>query len=1723
MAVESNVENLPEFYNTVTLIDGRQTNLIVAGKHELVITQSDQLIPGKKNIKLLPDKDVFIYAKRLLISGPIHIPGKRITIYAGELAVLDQSNPALITDPVAKINTTKPAPPVAGTYPTTIEIVRNKGFNTMGTGSGEGVVTAPFAGYDYMYYQCFQMFRKNDTVPPVFEDSGRDGISATIFGTDGDDALIPGNLPSIRVVATSLILPCDFLLSAKGGDGTDGQNGGKGGDGINGRDVVKPDGDELLENKPAYQPHFGGFAGNGGDATPGGYGGNGGIIEKKLPSAIQGPGKIITENRAGLAGVNGIPGQPGTAGLGGQASYRKGKLRLPRSTPGHAGGNRYRPGRQGVNGQLQEGITETATGIFSYFVNQYQLIAQAITNSRAAVLSFPAGEAAATFGMRFYLSTDLLPADNLTGLAMTVSCWLKPANGTFFFYGDAAESDLFDAEVTFIGMAVNGNTLQVSFKNNDVTATLPVIADEEKNYFIVVTCGRPANSTDSLVNIYVDGNLVQSKILSIVNGNNQPMHLPMSGKILIGTNPPDSENNFSASGIFEGYIHDLRIWNKEKSAMEVTQYGSVPPDITDLSLILALPLDEANTNRQTQQSLDLTGRHNAAYKKVYDNPGNLYISSFNNFPATDKTVACWMRNTDGGAGWLLSYGDYSNSHDRPNDGQSPWYIMANADTPGLFAGMVSDGNWHHLAVTVQGNVQSCFADGLLIATGAVQGQPQIPGQVFLLGAKNADNQDDVFNGQLKQLYICNKALTQNEIIQNILPGALTDDQKKSLVAYLPLKLPDTGTAIVPSYGTSGSFRYEKTFNNIALSPFLRHFRKITSRSALAEEYINTNGTPMAKPVYRVSVTLDQATLSLKLWASENITIEAGGVAHPIGPQTFITLVPNIFSKIHISMDATDVYCPRLMARADWMSETETHYFFPDVEAHKKIMDVPPDQLKTKLSFDSKYTDEDINGFQKAIQNVNKTVQHTYNRSTHGLNRDRKLLAKNMQDPHFVVHLDKSGAAYQSLTKTQVASHTAGADKSDTGGFFANAASYFSGVTKIVLHTVHDIQMEVVDTAAGLENTFEKTTSKIGEDIVHGDIKDIGQTLIRGGENVAEELVNAAGDIVVDTVADTKKLLVLTLHTAEKVTQYVFSHTGEAGKCISVLLHNMGVKAALAVDWLLDKIDWAAVLSQHTKIETVITDRLTQMGTLTKQMKDAGDDFLNNFSNSINQKLSAAVEQYIIPAPVRSTEVATHHSGMVEKIEWLLSKFSSNAIPYIFPQVNAIAEGVPDSLILALEDKLGKDGAKVIAALKDAGANDIHLLFAHPATAVNDFLDFFMRAVKAVVAMGLDALTVIFDWLLKLGETLFGAVLKTIREPWNIPFITDLYKAKIKNEDLNLLNLVCLFVAIPLSIVEKATSAPGIDHRLGNRNNIPLAKLQAPGWSYVYGICHILLGIVTPIVDLRTIAANAEKGFLPKIPNTLKSRAKASFPDNVLALLGLSLNTVAQVMANPLPPDQGYRFPAGETKGDVYEASNYWSHAIWVYQWFGWSTGALATVGSGTLGLLGKDKLADKISFINPILTTLIGITHLGLMITLRVADDDKSKAIKDFQTRNPGYAGLSPYDYYHGLQLTPVAVAMGHTDSNRFNNSTPGEIAIIKSWTDAITNYANWDTNGGISGKFTSNFMDTLPEMGQLGSFPYFAEATEGVTFAFTALLDFTGHLAEGSTVLYRTYNDAML
>ena len=292
----------------------------------------------------------------------------------------------------------------------------------------------------------------------------------------------------------------------------------------------------------------------------------------------------------------------------------------------------------------------------------------------------------------------------------------------------------------------------------------------------------------SKLKFYIDGKLASELETNLVVNTSAPLRIA-GGKT-------ESEVDY----LLPGQVAEVRIWNQVRTAEEIEWYMHQRLRGNESGLVAYYPLDEIQTEGDTQKVLDRTNNQNhgtvhGGYLVDYLDRQGIEFSDQNDYievpahpnPTKAITVSLWAKsNTE-------NWNEYGCLASKRNayilhpwiDGKTINFFIYASGWRGVEYTPSDIKQWHHYAGTFDGKILKLYIDGVEVAKENVfSRKTAINSDQGALYIGKDDDLERYFNGQIAEVSIWNKACTA-KAIQGYMHKPLKGNES-GLVTYLPL-------------------------------------------------------------------------------------------------------------------------------------------------------------------------------------------------------------------------------------------------------------------------------------------------------------------------------------------------------------------------------------------------------------------------------------------------------------------------------------------------------------------------------------------------------------------------------------------------------------------------------------------------------------------------------------------------------------------------------------------------------------------------------------------------------------------------------------------------------------------------------------------------------------------------------------------------------------------------
>lgn len=968
----------------------------------------------------------------------------------------------------------------------------------------------------------------------------------------------------------------------------------------------------------------------------------------------------------------------------------------------------------------------------------------------------------------------------------------------------------------------------------------------------------------------------------------------------------------------------------------------------------------------------------------------------------------------------------------------------------------------------------------------------------------------------------------------------------------------------------------------------RRGQRISCRSALAADPFHGTGQPGAKAlhpdhadvpmVYRTTIKLPPMAKYVDIRSVEQVEVDINHRRFQLDRTRHHRVVLSRGRIVTVTLPATDLSCPTLEVRASTMENDDWHPVHPDVEVHKRLVRLSPQELKRaqKVGHLPKHlTGQQLTDLHKTVTGLARTIQYTHNPKSHGIHRDKAVHPPNMLHPHFHV---KFAPAVPGLPPSPVhTAHNAGnaaaivhamqshpnfqrLDTPAGQGFF----DFFKQAGEAIVHTVEKVGGDFIDTAKHVVKDVGDTIDHVGEHLVHGDIVGVAHDLLEGGEHIGSDighgLVSAGGHVI----KGASQVLVMTLKAANGVFQFVLDHTGVIGQAIRWVLEKAGVVVGKFLRAFLDVFGWEDVLHTHEVIAGTLDQGLERMAVFAGDVKKASDSFFQDLIADIEDPLNKIISAIEPHGMTRQALPAPGHSQAMETLEWLFGQVTSHS-PLSPPKPPRMPwqQGDPDDQLGNFLHATFGSNNEILEGILGKAVFELELIADDIAHAPQHLLAALLEVVRDALSFGLKAVSRLIDMLLDVLALAFRTFRKLLGAEITIPIVSEFYYG-LTGKKLTMLSLVSLLVAIPATVISKATLGRSAFAGVGVGQSSDPNTLRA--WGYTYASAQLALTVTAAVDDVLSIkdAYNFDIEIDPQKPTAPQSPAQVSATDTGISTLDLAFGLLAQITASPVTPDQPYELPHPAERFDPLKQANFWAHTVWMYQWAGFAMDFFTKAPVVITGIAGKNAEAlkglEKAQDVIAVVTTVRGLVHLPLMVAINDGDSFRRDVIENFFVANARLVTMAQLDMpddqlpndpsrfnilfsrrnlASGLkafiganaqaQGAEVQDLLEHGTFPDTRSPTDTETMTTREWLVAQRDFLNWANGTGhdntmpMNEKLFGNICDCLPEIGQVMAAPKVAAETAGLTLIGAAVFDVFGHMAESVAYFKRTAKDELL
>ena len=534
---------------------------------------------------------------------------------------------------------------------------------------------------------------------------------------------------------------------------------------------------------------------------------------------------------------------------------------------------------------------------------------------------------------------------------------------------------------------------------------------------------------------------------------------------------------------------------------------------------------------------------------------------------------------------------------------------------------------------------------------------------------------------------------------------------------------------------------------------------------------------------------------LQLWATEHVDVEVDGRKYPINPNNYQSFTADEKGELTVVLAASELRAPALSVWAGFMHRDERYTIPLDRGVHERLSKIKPKDLSEPqmLNWKPGYQKKALvqPGYKEHAPKVATAIQHVMSVTQEpkpglraGVRAKRTHLLKDLRNFSDMRQTEETPMSDR-VDSLRTMRHIVRQVPLEPESFRESLSGTIALENSIgFVFSKQDLDLRPLNSIADVDKAFPRLLMQEEAPPLLGNIFEDAWNAI---ENAAEAAWREAKKIAI-YIADTVTLVV---EYADKIVQKVVASVKEA---IDAVVHILKMIEALieeVIRFLMLLFDWSGILEAQKILKQIANNQLKTVRQITARGKD---DFLKMiigaFDGSTEADRSAGPFQpgdergelsRERPYPKVQEQVNSVHGKYVnDKVDDRRDEIDFGVKPSIKPSETtmdqsstAIVQQMAGSLTGKLSDPLGMSFADIYESIKDLISGDI----------------------DKVIKRLLSAALIDFD---KIGKAL-DCVEAALNAPIEIPFLTQLYRWITNGQQLTLMDVLCLAMAIPTHI------------------------------------------------------------------------------------------------------------------------------------------------------------------------------------------------------------------------------------------------------------------------------------------------------------------------------------
>lgn len=559
---------------------------------------------------------------------------------------------------------------------------------------------------------------------------------------------------------------------------------------------------------------------------------------------------------------------------------------------------------------------------------------------------------------------------------------------------------------------------------------------------------------------------------------------------------------------------------------------------------------------------------------------------------------------------------------------------------------------------------------------------------------------------------------------------------------------------------------------------------------MAEDYVagGPQGYQPANPGYRTTLQLldgnnnPRANTAVRIEASDTVTITSGGASTTLaGAGDAMWITTDQSGNLDFVSVAEDIQTPALYIWASFMNQNETIVVYPDHQALTKLANSQASDYQTGKDFDG----NSVLPAGVPASAVASTVQNTMGASMAASG------VRAVNNPYAAFPASTTNMVYQAVKGSAARTFAVGGAQSFTTTIDESGnVSFSSGLSE----------------RFGLRSAQTFGFAEFKRDVAQAG-KKIKQFAVKVGDAVEHEI------------------------TAIDNTIYNFTITciEDAVTALTGLFKTIFSDIMKAVHFLSSLFDWEAIKKNHelilTRVQNVQTQLRTYLTTDTDKLKtrlhtmfqDWEKDIELNVKQTSSQQTGSNISNSQTGGSDPKQVFGT--GGGYAQAKGFQSKVRDNGkgapAPLIATTLPLTPQAAFQTIQNLFETQIPQALQPIEADLKTAITNLItgfKTIFTDPMAFVKSSFSDLLDLLADIAVLAIQAVDYTFELVITVLADLVDTIFSLLTGSFQIPILSDLFKL-IFGRELHLLDLAAWAIAVPVTIVQKLTSASAT-RRLG---------------------------------------------------------------------------------------------------------------------------------------------------------------------------------------------------------------------------------------------------------------------------------------------------------------------